>query len=79
MIATPEKFDRMIGAVANAAPISDDFLRSLFPPNNIVLPEEMLLAAAMKSVGLQNELVEAVFDQYRRLKTHIVSSEEVLA
>lgn len=79
MMGTSEKFSQMIDAVANAAPISDDFLRSLFPQNNIVLIEEMLMAAAMKSIGLQNELVEAVFDQYRHLKTHIVFAEEVLA
>lgn len=72
MIANNEKLNHMVEVTANAAAISEEFLRSLFPKDRIAMPEEMIFAAAMKNTGMHNAVVEEVFDEYRRLGEFIM-------
>lgn len=71
MIADRSKFEAAINVVATASPIREDFLRSLFSQDIVVLREEMIFAAAMAMRGFHEEAISQTFSDYRRICQHL--------
>ena len=72
MIADNRAFDSMIETVARNAPISEDYLRQLFPVGTIINWDILMIVAAMARCGLCSELINAIVEEYKRLGPRFV-------
>jgi hypothetical protein len=73
MIANNEQFNRLVEIISNRTPITEDLLRRLFPVGEIVIPEEMIMAAAMKRIGVSDWQVITIMNEYHVIKGDLLS------